>query len=86
MRTACTQSLACACVGPCSAGHFTFWGGFMLDVAAIEGWYGLGIFFYVGGGSLLLGGTGFLHEHAIKTPDIDIWVTVRNCEICAFCT
>lgn len=50
----------------------------MLDVAVIEGWYGLGIFFYVGGGSLLLGGTGFLHEHLIKSPDIDIWVTVRT--------
>jgi hypothetical protein len=53
----------------------------MLDAAAIIGWYGLGIFFYVGGGSLVLGGSGFLHEHEIKSPDIDIWVTVRTCEV-----
>lgn len=48
----------------------------MMDLAVILGWYGLGIFFYVGSGTLVLGGTGFLHEHLVKTPDIDIWVNV----------
>lgn len=48
----------------------------MMDVAVIVGWYGVGMFFYVGGGSLVLAGTGFLHEHPVKIPDMDIWINV----------
>jgi len=49
-----------------------------MDVAAIEGWYGLGVFVFVGAGAMISVGNGFLHEHGPKTGHVDMWIAVRN--------
>jgi hypothetical protein len=48
----------------------------MFETAMFEGFYGLGVFYYVGSGALVFGGTSFGQYH-IANPHIDIWVQVR---------
>ena len=53
-------------------------GNYFMDAAVIEGFYGLGVFIFVGAGALILEGNAFGHFHLIKTPHQDIWVMVRS--------
>jgi hypothetical protein len=42
-----------------------------------------GVFAYVGAGGLVFAAVGIGHWHPVKTPHIELWVTVREVE-CQF--
>jgi len=47
-----------------------------MDVAGLEAFYGLGVFFFVGAGALVSVGNWFTHNHAAATGHIDVWIQV----------
>ena len=61
------------------AGLLIMIGCYFLDVAGMEGWYGLGVFVFVGAGAMVSVGNFVTHYHGPKTGHVDLWVQVM-CE------